>query len=168
MILWTCRVQPRSVEEEYWSRAAKLSPWRMITRVETSPVAKEQQNIWTEPPSLPAGHWENRPKKDEQKEALRKKLEEHQKQKLEEHQKQKLRNTFEQHFAGKGSGGPSSGIAMEATPSENKDGGESKGGSKGKKADPGPDEAGSDPSSSEETESSDECDDPVQEPKDLV
>ena len=108
---------------------------------------KGKQNIWTSEP-LPAGHWENRPRKDEQKEALRKKLEEHKKEKLEEYQRQKLRDTFKEHFGGKGTGGGT--ITTES------------GGSKEKKADPGPDEAGSDPSSSEETESSDGSDDPVQ------
>ena len=61
---------------------------------------------------------------------------------------------------------------MEATTSENKDGGASKEEPKEKKVDPGPDEAGSDPSTSEESESSEECDDPpvqvqTMEPQDL-
>ena len=65
---------------------------------------KGKGTIWTSEPPLPAGHWENRPRRDESKEALRKKLEEHKKEKLEEYHKQKLRDTFEKHLSGKGAG----------------------------------------------------------------
>ena len=59
-------------------------------------------------------------------------------------------DTFEKHFGGKGKGTGGGTITTAS------------GGSKDKKAGPGPDEAGSDPSGSEETESSDESNDPVQ------
>ncbi|OLQ07020.1 hypothetical protein AK812_SmicGene9685 [Symbiodinium microadriaticum] len=111
----------------------------------------DKQNIWTEAPPLPPGFWENRTQKEAQKEAFRKKYE--------EHSKQKLRETLERSL-GKGSSGHSSGTAGQGETSEDKKGGESKAEAKERKADPGPDEAGSDPSTSEESESSEECDDP--------
>ncbi|OLP90151.1 hypothetical protein AK812_SmicGene28324 [Symbiodinium microadriaticum] len=44
----------------------------------------DKQNVRTEEQSLPPGHWENRTQKEAQKEALRKKYEEHSEQKLRE------------------------------------------------------------------------------------
>ncbi|OLQ03254.1 hypothetical protein AK812_SmicGene13798 [Symbiodinium microadriaticum] len=95
--------------------------------------------IWAKE-SLPAGHWQDRPRREslpsdskEAKEALRQKLEEHKKEQLEEYHKKKLRETFETHL---------------------KKGASSKGEEPAVRTGPGPDEAGSDPSSSEESESS--------------
>ena len=69
----------------------------------------DKQNIRTEEPSLPPGHWENRTQKDAQKEALRKKYE--------EHSEQKLRETLERSL-GKGLSGHSSGTAVQSETSE--------------------------------------------------
>ena len=106
--------------------------------VDEEPTSKKAQGKGQGSPtveSLPAGHWQNRPRREslspgskEVKEALRQKLEEHKKEKLEEYHKKKQQEEEPKTTAG-----------------------------------PGPDEAGSDPSSDETSESSDECDDPVQE-----
>ena len=116
-----------------------------------------QSGIWTKEP-LPAGHWQDRPRREplspdsqEAKEALRQKVEDLKKEQLEEHHKKKLRDTFEKHFSSKeaGSDAPAAASSKEEGPKA--------------KAGPGPDEAGSDPSSDEESESSSsECNDPVQ------
>ena len=104
-----------------------------------------ESGIWTKEP-LPAGHWQDRPRREslpsesqETKDALRQKLEAHKKEQLEEYHKKKLRETFETHLKKETSG-------KEEEPAARKG--------------PGPDEAGSDPSSEEESESSSATDDP--------
>ena len=101
--------------------------------------------IWTKEP-LPAGHWQDRPRREslpsdsqEAKDALRQKLEEHKKEQFEEYHKKKLREPFETH------------LKKEAS---------SKKEEPAVRTGPGPDEAGSDPSSEEESESSSATDDP--------
>ena len=93
-----------------------------------------ESGIWTKEP-LPAGHWQDRPRREslpsesqEAKDALRQKLEAHKKEQLEEYHKKKLRETFETHFKKETS-------SKEEEPAARKG--------------PGPDEAGSDPSSEE-------------------
>ena len=120
---------------------------------------KGKGGIWTSEPPLPAGHWKDRTRKEhlssdskEAKEALRQKLEEHKKEKLEEYHKKKLRDAFEKHFSGKGAGSD----ALETTEQK-----EVRTEPAARGTGPGPDEAGSDPSSSEESESSSETNDPV-------
>ena len=98
-----------------------------------------ESGIWTKEP-LPAGHWQDRPRREslpsesqETKDALRRKLEAHKKEQLEEYYKKKLRETIDTHF-------------QKETSSKKEEPAAQKG--------PGPDEAGSDPSSEEESESS--------------
>ncbi|CAE7244446.1 unnamed protein product, partial [Symbiodinium microadriaticum] len=141
-------MEARAADLQEMQRSAKSK--KDESKVDESKKS-DKQNIWTEAPPLPPGFWENRTQKEAQKEAFRKKYE--------EHSKQKLRETLERSL-GKGSSGHSSGTAGQGETSEDKKGGESKAEAKERKADPGPDEAGSDPSTSEESESSEECDDP--------
>ena len=114
----------------------------------------EDASIWTKE-SLPPGHWQDRPRSissqsQEAKAALREKLDAHRKEQdqksdaqqkeqeqFEEHRKQKLQKTIATHFEKEAE------KAEEATA----------------KAGPGEDEAGSDPSSEESSESSDATED---------
>ena len=106
--------------------------------------------IWTKEP-LPAGHWQDRPRREplpsdsqEAKDALRQKVEDLKK---EEHQKKKLRETFEKHLSKEAGSKEAGSDAPAAAAASSKEEPKSRTG-------PGPDEAGSDPSSDEESESS--------------
>ena len=104
-----------------------------------------ESSIWTKEP-LPPGHWQDRPRSlpsesQEAKDALRQKLEAHKKEQeqLEEYHKKKLRETIDTHFQKEAS-------SKKEEPAAQKG--------------PGEDEAGSDPSSEESSESSEATDDP--------
>ena len=99
-----------------------------------------ESSIWTKEP-LPAGHWQDRPRpveSQEAKDALRQKLEAHKKEQLEEYHKKKLQETIATHFEKESS-------SKKEEPAAQKG--------------PGEDEAGSDPSSEESSESSDATED---------
>ena len=102
-----------------------------------------ESSIWTKEPS--PGHWQDCPRSlpsdsQEAKDALRQKLEAHKKEQLEEYHKKKLRETIDTHFQKEASSKKEEPAAHEG---------------------PGEDEAGSDPSSTESSESSDATEDPA-------
>lgn len=119
--------------------SAKKRRTKLLEEGKKEPIDVDAEPETPSKPALPAGHWENRPRRESlspasseaTKEVLRQRLEEHKKEQLEEYYKKKRQEEEAQSKARPG---------------------------------PGPDEAGSDPSSDESSETSEEiCDDPVQE-----
>ena len=163
--LWTCKEKPRSGEQKLLEKESKQKAIDVDAestgRQEGSTSKKarggkgqgDETSIWTKE-SLPPGHWQDRPRSSESqetKEALRQKLEAHRKEQdqkseahrreqeqFEEHHKQKLQKTIATHFEKE-----ESGKKEESTTQQG----------------PGEDEAGSDPSSEESSESSDATED---------